>query len=421
MITGRFALPISAGSAPEPPVLTEGHFVRYISPFGDILKEEYVVDGGSSTPPTPPTYNLLTFAEWNNPTDNVTRDIEVGAIYNTTNGKSYVFIEVNVLTGLSPTIYFNKSTTDLLTVDWGDGETSTTTGTGNLSIIKPNSYVAGNYTVTIECAGTHTLGWGTINQTLFGNYISSFVSSVRKIYLGSNTVSLNRFCQNYLNIEYITLSTGLTGPINGFFGCVSLINLNFPTSLTGDILSNAFPNCLALTSVSFPFGLTGGIGNFVFQQAYSLQRLVIPSGMIGVLPSQLCSNAFSLISVTLTSNFTSMSSAVVQNSYALTKLELSESIAGNFGSLSNLRSMKSFKIPIGATALVNNCFSNWTAMEEYIFQSTVPPTMASTNVFTGIPLICKIYVPDASVTNYKTATNWVIYADYIYPISTRPI
>ena len=32
----------------------------------------------------------------------------------------------------------------------------------------------------------------------------------------------------------------------------------------------------------------------------------------------------------------------------------------------------------------------------------------------------KIYVPDASVNAYKTATNWNAHADYIYPLSTRP-
>jgi hypothetical protein len=35
-------------------------------------------------------------------------------------------------------------------------------------------------------------------------------------------------------------------------------------------------------------------------------------------------------------------------------------------------------------------------------------------------MITKIYVPDASVAAYKAATNWVSYANYIYPLSTRP-
>jgi hypothetical protein len=52
-----------------------------------------------------------------------------------------------------------------------------------------------------------------------------------------------------------------------------------------------------------------------------------------------------------------------------------------------------------------------------VFNRTTPPTLANKNAFNNINSICKIYVPDASVTAYKTATNWVTYADYIYPMS----
>ncbi len=51
-----------------------------------------------------------------------------------------------------------------------------------------------------------------------------------------------------------------------------------------------------------------------------------------------------------------------------------------------------------------------------MFNRTTPPTLG-TSAFYNINSICKIYVPDASVTAYKSATNWNTYADYIYPIS----
>jgi hypothetical protein len=52
-----------------------------------------------------------------------------------------------------------------------------------------------------------------------------------------------------------------------------------------------------------------------------------------------------------------------------------------------------------------------------VFNRTTPPTLANTNAFSNINSICKIYVPDESVEVYKSATNWVTYADYIYPMS----
>ena len=184
MITGKFILPISAGSAPEPPINTEGHKVTYYDPFGDIIKIQYVLDGMDATPPTPPTFDLLTFAEWNSLSTNITRDENIGAIYDTTDGKTYVFARFNILIGFQPTMFLQKDTTDLLTVNWGDGTTTTSTSTGNVSLIKPTPYASeGSYVITIECDGVYRLGGST---SIFGANASTYSRSIYKIYMGSN-------------------------------------------------------------------------------------------------------------------------------------------------------------------------------------------------------------------------------------------
>ena len=48
--------------------------------------------------------------------------------------------------------------------------------------------------------------------------------------------------------------------------------------------------------------------------------------------------------------------------------------------------------------------------------TSTPPSLAS-NTFNSLSPVSRIYVPDASVDAYKTATNWITYASYIYPIS----
>lgn len=56
-------------------------------------------------------------------------------------------------------------------------------------------------------------------------------------------------------------------------------------------------------------------------------------------------------------------------------------------------------------------------LETLIIKAPIPPQIIS-NTFWGNSLgVCKIYVPDASVEAYKTATNWVNYADRIKPLS----
>ena len=55
-------------------------------------------------------------------------------------------------------------------------------------------------------------------------------------------------------------------------------------------------------------------------------------------------------------------------------------------------------------------------LEKLISKNITPPTMEQSNGLVGVPDL-KIYVPDASLNDYKTATNWVAYADKIFPLS----
>lgn len=51
----------------------------------------------------------------------------------------------------------------------------------------------------------------------------------------------------------------------------------------------------------------------------------------------------------------------------------------------------------------------------YYFHSATPPTLANSNAFTP-GFLNKIYVPEASVNAYKTASNWSAFASYIEAI-----
>ena len=51
-----------------------------------------------------------------------------------------------------------------------------------------------------------------------------------------------------------------------------------------------------------------------------------------------------------------------------------------------------------------------------VVKATTPPTLSG-SLFPNNYTTGKIYVPDASVNDYKTATNWSTYASYIYPLS----
>lgn len=64
-------------------------------------------------------------------------------------------------------------------------------------------------------------------------------------------------------------------------------------------------------------------------------------------------------------------------------------------------------------------FANCTSLSEIIVEATVPPTL-NFEPFYGCTALTAIYVPDASVSTYQSASGWSTYANIIKPISQRP-
>ena len=76
-------------------------------------------------------------------------------------------------------------------------------------------------------------------------------------------------------------------------------------------------------------------------------------------------------------------------------------------------------IPDSVISIENWAFYNWTLVPYVEIQATTPPTLASSFAF-GNQNDAPIYVPDESVTAYKTATNWNSLASRIKGISEMP-
>jgi len=77
-------------------------------------------------------------------------------------------------------------------------------------------------------------------------------------------------------------------------------------------------------------------------------------------------------------------------------------------------------IPNSVTSIGGSAFHNWTLVPYVEIQSLTPPSLASIYAFLG-QNDAPIYVPDESVDDYKTATNWVDLADRIFPISDKVV
>lgn len=330
---------------PSIPVGVGQHLVTFYDFDGKVLKRQRVSTGDNAIAPTTPTHQYLTFAEWNNPFTNVQSDIDTGAIYNTTDGKTYLFITLTAVTGLAPTLFFWKSSASLMTIDWGDGTTSTSTTAGNKTI--QHTYaIAGDYIITVDnsAGGIYRFSSGDGVYALF-----NYKQITTKLYFGAHAiVSQGRYFQDNYSLKYISFyKITQTVPARLFQDCRQLIHVNFPSSFSGSP-TLCFYNC------------------------YSLRKFIY-SGFINIIEDFVDNRSISKLS--FGTNLLTIAGASFQNCYAIT---------------------------------------------QYIFYSTTPPTLANINAFTGINQICKIYVPDASVEAYKAATNWITYANYIYPLSQKP-
>ena len=323
-----------------------------------------------TTLPTPPAHDGLTFQGWNYTLDKIkaaTRSINVGAIYITTDGKTHLHIRLTPVSGLSVTLYLNKSDNSTLTVDWGDSTTSTFTNSGNFNTEAHQYPSAGDYTIKLwisSGSGTFGFGHGTSSAYLLGN--STVQQTLISSFVGNNVASISHYA---------------------FLGCYSLTSITIPDSVTS-IGDRAFRYCYSLTSITIPDGVTS-IGDYAFQYCYSLTSITIPDSVtsIGIYAF---SNCHSITSITIPDGVTSIGNYAFSNCYSLTSITIPDSVTN-----------------IGSSAF-QYCYS----IKQYIIERSVPPTLSS-NAFNNIMPCCYIYVPAASLNAYKTATNWSVYANYM--------
>ena len=374
-------------------------------------------------------------------------EVWIGQMYITSSGKTEIDISLENPDSLSP--YLTIPVNGSVTVDWGDGtSTDTVTGTSLTTLIytKHDYATTGNYTISILVnSGSFTFysnsnvkaavlsAYGTDSNR---RYSKEYSGTVEKISIGSGITSFgsNAFCQCYAlqsitipsgvtsigtytfqncySLQSVTIPSGVTSFGSSVFsGCYSLQSVTIPSGVTS-IGTYTFQHCYALQYVTIPSGVTS-IGNSVFSNCYSLQSVTIPSGVTSI-ANNAFQNCYSLQPVTIPSGVTSIGSSVFSNCYALQSITIPSGVTSIGQYLfNNCYSLQSITIPSGVTSIGNYAFQYCSAIEEYHLLPTTPPTLGSTNSFSGIVSGTVIYVPSESLEAYQTATNWSTYASYM--------
>lgn len=425
--------------------------------------------------PANPSHDGLTAQGWNWTLQQAQDYVEtcgilvVGQNYITDDEKTrvYITLEDNQLD-----IRLGLGVNGSATINWGDGNTSTITGT-NINAISYSSHsytTAGDYVISIDVASGNQaaiLGSGTRSYLILKDpsanmYASdSHRNSINKVELGKN-ISLNQYAFGYCySLKSVSIpNTTSISDYNGsmFYYCYSLAGLVIPTSVTA-LWRYTFSSCKNLRYVSIPptvtqinngaFNTTSvkiltlgdltyiDTGAFAqndvlrkcsiksynstsyttmqntFNYCYSLSECDLSRTTLKTLQYTF-NSCYALKTVKLPTSLTTLNASVFYNCYCLNSIEIPEDVAtiGN-SAFYSCYGLTEITIPENITSIGTQAFASCYGLAEIHFKPTTPPTLPNSNVFANLPSSCIIYVPRGYLSDYTSATNYPISNTYV--------
>lgn len=177
-----------------------------------------------------------------------------------------------------------------------------------------------------------------------------------------------------------------------------------------------FPN---LTSIILPETLTK-IGKYGIYENRKLPEITIPNTVtsIGRAAFQWCGYNATTFTVNMSNNVVSVGIDAFRACIKTTSLHFPDTLTTiGDSALSYMHALTDVYIGTGIQTIGANLFMGRGVSLPITLRiaATIPPTLG-TGLFQANTTY-KIYVPDASVNNYKTASNWSTWASNIYPMS----
>lgn len=210
-------------------------------------------------------------------------------------------------------------------------------------------------------------------------------------------------------LEEAVISGEVTSiPNNSFNGYAALTSIKFPNKIT--LGEYAFRGCTALSDVDWTKITKVGYGAFL--NCISLpSEITIPNMTQGIGQS-----AFSRCTSII--KFSASATSIGKSAFDNCKIE--EVTLLNAVSLGSSAFNRNYQLKVvrlrDVTTFTGDVFFACSKLETVIVDNITPPSLSS-NAFAAASSTFIIYVPDASVEAYKTASNWATYAAQIKPLS----
>ena len=316
--------------------------------------------------PNNPVHEGLTSQGWNYTKAQIDAEllaqpnvaVNVGQEYITSDGKTRLYCTFYA-GRLSP--FLAPCVNGTLEIDWGDGTTSTLTGTSiNTVVTSAHTYAKeGDYVISLNPTNGSFKLVGDIFRVTASSTSSNnnrvYTSAIKKVEIGADVVFDAPF-KDCASLEYIAIGKDYSGNTNEFRECRSLKFAIIPKGT--EVYNSNFYGCTALQNVSIPPTVTKITASAFFGCA-SIQQISIPKS---------CTH-----------------------------------IEGS--SIRGCESLATITVPSTVSTLGTQAFCNSFGLKEIHILATTPPSIES-NTFQNIPSDCVIYVPQSSLTVYQGATNW---------------
>ena len=298
-------------------------------------------------------------------------------------GHTHVWVSIPSLSDADVTIYLRVSSNGGAVIDWGDGSTTTTSGTAVASYT--HTYTStGLKEIVLSHTGTAAKGYYfATSYSIMGynahHFGDSNTKKLKAVEVGGTTATrarVGRFI-GCTELEKVTIISSASGALTlGYMLSASYSDSSSSLVTTGFFLPSLktveFINCKPNISAdslkaapileSVKFGEYGSIGRSMYEGCGSLKS--IP----GIFPS----------------SATTIYEGVCRNCFAL---------------------QTPITIPASVTTIEAGVFQNCRSLREIHFLPTTPPTLADNTALSGL-WDCTIYVPTGTIEDYRSAENY---------------